>query len=453
MSILTVGGDSLLPHKKLQQNSKNLVESIGRLTSGKRIITAKNDQANFAIANRINGDIRESNRRAIDLNDSISMAQIANSGINQIVNNIQKMKEITIKAANASYTSQDRINMQSEIDGLVLEIKRIANSVQYNGINLLDGTKRTSEIDTGNSTIDLNLLSFSNTPVEVSVANTLVELDLKEAGDKLMVRDNISDLDWLKMSETDGESYNNVVSGYGDYTTTHQFSTVSLSQIETLVTNVGGDNPPPMWSSQNYQPAVDILSKFGSTQGSGSVSGISYNSAVRGMTSSLQSGTPIIKKVYYNDDSEVGGFLGYQNGWSGLASRDTEDSKTGIWLNRDSSLWEDPALILSDVFDISVLTQDSANSALSVIDTGLDSAVGVQNTIGSVTNRLESVITNYETNATVMKGVYSRIVDTNIPEETTKLVFQQIIQQANVSLTAQSNMNSKIVHDILFKNI
>jgi len=443
MSTISIPRESSLIYKTLQENTQNLIDTIGRLSSGKHIIKAKDDQANFAISDRINREIRESNRRALDLNDSISMSQVAHSGIDEIIENIQRMKEIAITSANENYTSNDRINMQSEIDEHIKEIKRIANDIEFNGTKLLDGTKRTSEIDTGKTSIEMNLLSFSTTPATITPDGNLAELDFTEINDKKLTRDLIEGLDWLDITETAGHSFNEVNAGYKDYITSHQFFIATYNQFLSMTNNAGGSNQST-WKSYDYDPAVNLNLKMGST-----TSNLNQSSA-RGITSTQTFGDYNMTAHIIAKHSDQTGLIG---GTPNFITKSSSIWNSGVWLARSSSLWEDPALILSDVFDVSVLTQDSANSAISVLDTGLESASRVQNTIGTAINRLESVIKNYEISETTMKDVYSRIVDVDIPKETVKMVFQQIIQKASVALTAQKNLDSKIVHDILFHNM
>lgn len=139
---------SLLVHNNLRSSQKAMQTSMQRLSSGLRINSAKDDPAGQAIANRMTAQIRGMNQAIRNTNDGISLVQTAEGSLNQINDNLQRIRELSVQASNGTYTNDDLVNIQSEIDQRLDEIDRIAEQSNFNGINLL-GEARSLNIQVG----------------------------------------------------------------------------------------------------------------------------------------------------------------------------------------------------------------------------------------------------------------------------------------------------------------
>lgn len=121
--------------------SQNLSDqALQRLSSGLRINSAKDDAAGLAISTRFDTQIRGLTVAQRNANDGISLAQTAEGGLNETVNNLQRVRELAVQAANGSLTDDDRALLQAEVSQRLEEIGRISEETQFNGQNVLDGS-------------------------------------------------------------------------------------------------------------------------------------------------------------------------------------------------------------------------------------------------------------------------------------------------------------------------
>lgn len=139
---------SLTAQRNLNVSQGQLQVSLQRLSSGLRINSAKDDAAGLAIATRFTAQIRGLNQAVRNANDGISLAQTAEGALQEITNNLQRIRELSVQAANATYSSGDRKSIQNEISALQDEIYRITRAVDFNGVKVL-GTSTTLTFQVG----------------------------------------------------------------------------------------------------------------------------------------------------------------------------------------------------------------------------------------------------------------------------------------------------------------
>ena len=124
----------------LQSNSNQVSNSLQKLSSGLRINKAADDAAGLAISEKMRSQIRGLDQASRNAQDGISMIQTAEGALNETHSILQRMRELSVQAANDTYTSSDRSNIQTEIDQLTSEVNRISGTTQFNGKSLLDGS-------------------------------------------------------------------------------------------------------------------------------------------------------------------------------------------------------------------------------------------------------------------------------------------------------------------------
>ena len=126
--------------RNLQFSYNALAKSTQRLSSGLRINSAADDAAGLAIRELMRSDIRVLNQGVRNAQDAISMIQTADGALSVIDEKLIRMKELAEQAATGTYTSTQRLMIDSEYQAMASEITRIANATDFNGIKLLDGT-------------------------------------------------------------------------------------------------------------------------------------------------------------------------------------------------------------------------------------------------------------------------------------------------------------------------
>ncbi|MRF66494.1 FliC/FljB family flagellin [Escherichia coli] len=135
---------SLTTQNNLNRSQGVLGSAIERLSSGSRINSAKDDAAGQAIANRFTANVKGLTQASRNANDGISIAQTAEGAVNEINDNLQRIRELTVQAKNGTNSSSDIASIQAEVKDRMDEITRISDQTQFNGINVLASENKMS---------------------------------------------------------------------------------------------------------------------------------------------------------------------------------------------------------------------------------------------------------------------------------------------------------------------
>lgn len=131
-------------YRQLSINNTATSKSLEKLSSGLRINRAGDDAAGLAISEKMRGQIRGLDQASRNAQDGISMIQTAEGGLNETHSILQRMRELAVQSASDTNTTDDRAEIQLEVDDLIAEIDRIATTTQFNTQKLLDGTGGTA---------------------------------------------------------------------------------------------------------------------------------------------------------------------------------------------------------------------------------------------------------------------------------------------------------------------
>ncbi|MGJ3348495.1 FliC/FljB family flagellin [Morganella sp. Je.2.23] len=150
---------SLVTQNNLNRSQGALGTAIERLSSGSRINSAKDDAAGQAIANRFTANVKGLTQASRNASDGISLAQVTEGAVNEINDNIQRIRELTVQAQNGTNSESDISSIKEEVDQRMKEIDRISEQTQFNGIKVLSGdNKMTFQVGTNDGeTIDIDL--------------------------------------------------------------------------------------------------------------------------------------------------------------------------------------------------------------------------------------------------------------------------------------------------------
>lgn len=153
---------SLNTQRNLNSASNKLSESMQRLSTGSRINSAKDDAAGLQIANRMTRQINGLNVAVRNASDGISMAQTAEGALQESTNILQRMRSLTLQAANGSNNADDRTALNEEVTALKAELDRIAATTTFGtGTNLLDGTFSGKSFQVGSMATTNDVITFS----------------------------------------------------------------------------------------------------------------------------------------------------------------------------------------------------------------------------------------------------------------------------------------------------
>ncbi|MFU0831627.1 MAG: Flagellin [Oscillospiraceae bacterium] len=135
---------ALNANNRLKINDNAISKNLQKLASGYRINNAADDAAGLAVSEKMRRQINGLNQATDNAENGISLIQTAEGGMNEISSILQRMNTLAVEASNGTYDDTDRENLQAEVDALITEIDRIANSTDFNGIKLLDGNTITN---------------------------------------------------------------------------------------------------------------------------------------------------------------------------------------------------------------------------------------------------------------------------------------------------------------------
>ena len=135
----------------------SLQQSMERLSTGKRINSARDDAAGLAISSSMTSQIRGMSQAIRNANDGISMAQTAEGALGEVTNMLQRIRELAVQASNGIYSADDKVNIKAEVGQLQSQITDILTNTEFNGNKLFDGTAGTGgvvTIQTGANAVD-----------------------------------------------------------------------------------------------------------------------------------------------------------------------------------------------------------------------------------------------------------------------------------------------------------
>lgn len=158
--VINTNALSLMAQNNLNKSQTSLGTAIQRLSSGMRINSAKDDAAGLAISNRFTSSIRGMTQAARNANDGISLAQTTEGALEEVTENMQRIRELTVQAKNGTNSASDLDSIKKEIKTRLEEIGRVAESTNFNGVKVFDGSKDKITIQIGDKdadTIDINL--------------------------------------------------------------------------------------------------------------------------------------------------------------------------------------------------------------------------------------------------------------------------------------------------------
>ncbi len=131
---------SLNAQRNLASHSNRLGKSFARLSTGLRITNASDDAAGLAISERLRARVRSLDQAGRNANDGISLASTAEGALGETSNILIRLRELAVQASNGTVSSADKTTLNDEFQSLVSEVTRIANSTNFNSINLLNST-------------------------------------------------------------------------------------------------------------------------------------------------------------------------------------------------------------------------------------------------------------------------------------------------------------------------
>ena len=165
MAVINTNTSALRAANASTSANKALGTAMERLSTGKRINSAKDDAAGLAIATSMTSQVRGMNQAIRNSNDGISLAQTAEGAMSEVANMLQRIRELAVQSGSGTYQdATDRAYMQAEVNELTAQIGQVITNTTFNGVALFDGTTATVTIQTGSNdsdTVDLTMVDLT----------------------------------------------------------------------------------------------------------------------------------------------------------------------------------------------------------------------------------------------------------------------------------------------------
>ncbi len=418
---------ALNTYRQLSVNQNNLSKHLERLSSGLRINRASDDAAGLAISEKMRSQIRGlkvADRNALD---GVSMIQTAEGALGEVQSILQRMRELSVQAANGSMSSTDRQTIQQEIDQLTLEIDRISETTNFNGKSLLAGNLLANAFMTDSSEYITEGApgSFSGS-IQPNEEVYLSFLQPPTAGTDDLTIDNIT------------ISFGSVNSGYNAGTNTATIKVDGGETIEDILTQI--DNV--MTAANGDAGAVDNVSNFYIIDnalylkaGSASLS-VAYNDPDYQPRPDLPLEIPM--QLGANEDETMK-----------IEISNVDTATLGLARMLDhTTVIATPGTNAEAGVDVSS-SQTAASNAIALIDTAIETVTLQRSTLGAYQNRLEHTIKNLGTVTENLTAAESRIRDADMAIEMTGFTKENIINQASTSMLAKANQMPQGVLQLL----
>ena len=176
MAVINTNVSSLRSQNAGRLADKALATAMERLSSGKRINSAKDDAAGMAIASSMTASVRGMSVAIRNANDGISLAQTAEGALGEVSNMLQRVRELAVQAANGTYQTSDRDNLQTEVLALQTQINNVVSSTKFNGNTLFSATSTGTSfaIQTGINSGDTTSIAIAGlTSVAAATVSTI----------------------------------------------------------------------------------------------------------------------------------------------------------------------------------------------------------------------------------------------------------------------------------------
>jgi flagellin len=421
-TVINTNISSIIAQNNLAKTSDALQANIERLSYGLRVNKAADDASGFAIANRIDSQIRGMAVATRNANDAISFSQTTSGALAQISSNLQRMRELAVQAANGSNSSSDTAQLNLEFNQLQTEVARIQNSTTFNNVNVFTATDTVIQIGANTSSNDrINIQGTSLNNVKALSRNTITDGTTTSTAQELLAAINSA---VATATGSEGKKINDVYNAIVDAINSSQ--KLSSSSKDSAIDLLGkikqayfSAYAQPSFATLTYF-AIDATSLLTVNQNPGTFCLVSARSY---LSSGFIPDAPAVE--VWNPSTGQGRII--------------RGVEAGVGTGR---VYESaPSSVTSG--------QSNALSSITAIDLALTEVNNASALQGAVQNRLSAIISNLTAFSQSQTAAKSRIVDADFATETTKLSTNSILQQSGSAMLTQANQSSSNVLALL----
>lgn len=468
-SVINTNVASLNSQRNLSTSQSQLNTSIQRLSSGMRINSAKDDAAGLAISDRMNSQIKGMTQATRNANDGVSMAQTAEGALSSSGDILQRIRELAVQSSNSSNSASDRKALQTEVTQLTSELNRIANTTEFNGQKLMDGTMGTANFQVGANAGQLISMSGSNFTTSTYGNNTTdiaakvsasgasngvvagtVTVNGSQGSKDINVKADATAKDTVaQINNASGETgvtatakteANVDLVANKSYTMTLQSDNAEAVTISFSVSTDDANGHAGAISAFNAQSAkTGVTASYDSKNGGIKLTHADGNDIKLKNTSSDAAASDAMLSTYDTDGVKTAGQDAMTTGATAMGKITMNSEKSFSVVDDDTTMNLEGNSELDSVADLDIGTFEGAQAAIRTADAALAAVNSQRAEYGALQSRFESAISNLGSSTENLSASRSRIVDTDFAAETAKMTRGQILQQAGTSMLAQAN--------------
>lgn len=477
--------------RQLGMNNNQVSKSLEKLASGFRINRAGDDAAGLAVSESMKAQITGLEAASSNSQDAISLVQTAEGALTEVHDMLNRMVELSTKAANGTYTDAQRQNYQDEIKELKDEIDRISKTTEFNGQKLLDGSMGSTSSGKPTAVTDISG-SFSGVAIS-SAAVTAAQTVVSTSGSPIDIGSTSGTMGTITVSFTDDDGNSHTVTveyQVGENTSGTNGNIVSaLNKNEefakafevkgtaasgfTFTAKVSGASSNITSIKVSNQDQPDQTVKFTTTT-EGKDQTMQYdfsaiNNAKDGDKVTIDGKEYTFKKGSDGSDGETFGDLASLiiaadsngvtlkgNGTTLTATKsgsgDGLSFQVGATADADNVLTLNVANMSAGalgVADVDVSKVSTAQAAIDKINNAIDTVSKTRSGLGAMQNRLEHTINNLDTTAENLSAANSRIRDTDMAKEMMQYTQMNVLVQSAQAMLAQANQQPQSVLQLL----
>ena len=430
-------------------------KSLEKLSSGYRINRAADDAAGLAISEKMRGQIRGLDQASRNAQDGISLIQTAEGALNETHSILQRIRELAVQAANDTYTSTDRAELQKEIDQLIDEVDRIADTTEFNTKKLLNGAiglsvgdgsivgnaNSASTTKQGTYTIDATSATMATNATTAVAAGTTAGATVVAAGTLTI---NGVDIQVLA-----ADTYQDVADKIN-------------SNVSGVLADFGGAGSTLRIQSDDVgaSESVTVLESVDIIAGIDWTTAVTYDGTnASGLTANNFNGSGAGASLIYagNKVTVAGGDADGLTFTLKDNSADTTITVNGsvlfqIGANENQTMSATVNAVDSTslgIQSVDVTTSTGASGAITTIESALSTVSSERAKLGGYQNRLEHTVNNLGTASENLTASESRIRDVDMAREMMEFTKNNIISQAATAMLAQANMMPQQVLQLL----
>jgi len=408
----------------LDKNQSALQTSVTRLSSGLRINTAADDPSGLAISQTLQSQVNGFDQAVQNVQNANNAASIADGALATTTDLLQRIRSLAVEASSDITSNSDKADLQTEVSQLLLEVNRIAQNTEFNGLPLLDGSHAgfQPEVDASLS-ITANAALASNG----NVAGTSTNYGLLVA---TAVAANANFNTTTGATTAGIQGFNNATTGNtGDGTIELQVinTGTSIAVQETFFSSQSTSANPVSVSTTLLaaQSVSDIFDNVSITLGAFSTADVGVTSYIKIAQNVAALSNPNAPAFNFQSGANEGDTI--QVGFQASNTQTLRIANINLLLSSSSS----PSL--------------GAEDAIGQIDNALQSLLAQRAQLGAIQVRLNEDQDNDNTAAVNLQASESNIADLNVGQETTNFTRLQILVQVGTSVLSQSNANAQTV--------